>query len=81
MMKRLIGALAKIVFTDEPLAQHHRYISFSEEVFEGEDQFGIDDDNIFFYCPNGEEEIIGLMNPDSGEDFTVLSYELEWQEI
>lgn len=58
------------------------YISFGgwdEE--SGRDSFGVNDDDIFYYCDRGEVELRELMTPQLGADWYVLDYELVGGEL
>ncbi len=78
-MKTAIGATCEIEWKEEPGKTMYRYVSFAEWVDDAtEDSFGIADEEIFFYCPGGEKELMGLMG-DSPEDFKVLTYEVQWK--
>lgn len=78
-MKTAIGAYCQIEWKDKPGEVLNYYVSFGRWVDdETQDQFGVRDEEIFFFCPQGEEELKGLMG-DSPEDFTVLSYEVQWK--
>lgn len=74
-MSKAIGANAvvKWIDEDEPFGA---YFSFGAET-DDIDEFGIPDDEIFFYAGN-EEWLKELMVP-CGEDFIVLSYELVYE--
>lgn len=78
-MKTAIGAMCEIEWKDEPGNVRYYYISFGKWVDdETKDTFGVPDTEIFFFCPSGEKELMGLMG-DSPEDFKVLSYEVQWK--
>jgi hypothetical protein len=71
-----VGAQCKVAFIESPNYTHTRYISFGQYDEEKNcDEFGISDDDIFFYAFEGEKQLKQLMN-DSDMDFKVLSYEL-----
>ena len=78
-----IGATCTVQWEDELNPDNFaiNYISFSEWEDDAErDTHGVDDNTIFFYCPNGEEELKALMKRDNGEGFWVEDYELEWKD-
>lgn len=73
-----MGAWAIIKWFDSGV-EDERYFSFGSydnEISEDFDSFGQRDDRIFFYCEDGEEQLKGLMG-NNGEDFIVVSYQLE----
>lgn len=79
-MKTAIGATCKIEWKDTPGNILCYYISFGKWVDdETKDVFGVPDEQIFFFCPDGEEELKGLVGDDSPEDFKVLAYEVQWK--
>lgn len=74
-----IGAYALIKYIPEG-NEITAYFSFGEYIEDKEaDSFGIPDDKIFYYCEEGENELIQLQhrNDFSDYDFQVLDYELE----
>ena len=73
-----MGAWAIIKWFDSGV-EDERYFSFGSydnEISEDFDSLGQRDDRIFFYCEDGEEQLKGLMG-NNGEDFIVVSYQLE----
>lgn len=78
-----IGANCLIRYTD--LQDEAKvYISFSKVIEDrnGEndlDDFGIPDNQIFYYAEDGEAELIQLMNSVAG-DFVVLKYDIQYRE-
>ena len=84
-----IGAYCNILFNDGDRVDGY-YISFSEppsfededgDVIDGmTDAYGVNDDHIFYYAPNGEAELIELSKPNPRNDFQVVSYELEYDD-
>lgn len=81
-----IGAYCNILFDDGDQVDGY-YISFSEPPsFEEDenpegmaDKWGINDDYIFYYAPNGEIELKTLSQNNLNNDFKILSYELEYK--
>jgi hypothetical protein len=75
-----IGAWAIIQWNDTQ-AEDEVYISFgtwNENEWGGEfDSLGNRDDEVFFYCEGGEEELKSLVG-NNGEDFNVLSYDIDY---
>lgn len=75
-----IGAWAIIQWKDTQ-DESEVYISFGtwdENHLDGEyDSLGNRDDEVFFYCEGGEEELKSLVG-NNGEDFVVLSYDIEY---
>jgi len=75
-----IGAWAIIQWKDTQ-AEDEVYISFgtwNENEWNGEfDSLGNCDDEVFFYCEDGEEELKSLVGT-SNEDFVVLSYDIDY---
>jgi hypothetical protein len=75
-----IGAWAIIQWKDTQ-AEDEVYISFgtwNENEWNGEfDSLGNCDDEVFFYCEDGEEELKSLVG-NSNEDFVVLSYDIDY---
>jgi hypothetical protein len=84
MNKTPIGAVCNILFDDGQRVDGY-YISFSEppnfDEYDNEDvpkdAFGVPDDRIFYYTPDGEAMLIELMKDNPYNDFKILSYELE----
>lgn len=81
-----IGAYCNILFDDGDRVDGY-YISFSDvpDCDDGKldvilDQYGVNDDRIFYYAPEGEAELIELSKPNPRNDFQVLSYELEYDD-
>ena len=75
-----IGAWAIIQWYDSGI-EDEVFISFgtwNENEWGGEfDSLGNKDDEVFFYCEDGEEELKSLVG-NNGEDFNVLSYNIEY---
>jgi hypothetical protein len=75
-----IGAWAIIQWYDSGI-EDEVFISFgtwNENECGGEvDSLGNRDDEVFFYCEDGEEELKSLVG-NNGEDFNVLSYNIEY---
>jgi hypothetical protein len=75
-----IGAWAIIQWYDSGI-EDEVFISFgtwNENELGGEfDSLGNRDDEVFFYCEDGEEELKSLVG-NNGEDFNVLSYNIEY---
>jgi len=84
MNKPPIGAVCNILFDDGDRVDGY-YISFSEppdfDAYDNEDvpkdAFGVPDDKIFYYAPDGEAMLIELMKDNPRNDFKILSYKLE----
>jgi hypothetical protein len=84
MNKPPIGAVCSILFDDGDRVDGY-YISFSEppdfDAYDNEDvpkdAFGVPDDKIFYYAPDGEAMLIELMKDNPRNDFKILSYKLE----
>ena len=82
-----IGAYCNILFDDGDRVDGY-YISFSEppdfDSYDNEDvpvdAFGVHDDRIFYYTPDGEAMLIELSKPNPCNDFQVISYELEYDD-
>ena len=74
-----IGAECFISWKDNPEKDYGSvYISFGEYDEENDcDTHGRPDDTVFFYVEN-EYELIEKMIKNNGEDFIVLSYELDY---
>ena len=52
--------------------------TWNENEWNGEfDSLGNCDDEVFFYCEDGEEELKSLVGT-SNEDFVVLSYDIDY---
>jgi len=78
-MNTAIGAYCHIEWRDIPNNVRPVFISFAQGCEEeGYDEFGTPDTKIFYFCPDGEEELKRLMSKESGEDFIVHDYEVEW---
>ena len=74
MKERLIGAWCDLVYHDTPDKTIHVYFSFSGGVVEDEngieqDEYGIPDDTIFYYCHEGLDEL---------KRFTIYEPTYEW---
>ena len=86
MNKKPIGAYCNIEFDDGDQVDGY-YISFSDvpdmDAYDNEDavkdQYGVPDNRIFYYIPEGEARLIELSKDDLNNDFKILSYELEYQ--
>lgn len=80
---KAIGAdIVGVWRSDWKATPFERYISFGQHdgTDEDVDEFGISDNQIFFYAHEGEEQLKRLMSRDcDSEDFRVVSYELVWQ--
>ena len=75
-----IGAYATIKFLDDHHEVSQVYISFGQYDDETEkDSYGINDNHIFYYCDEGEEDFKSLVQ-EGAEDFIVLNYELAYRE-
>jgi hypothetical protein len=77
-----IGAYCNIEFDDGDIVDGY-YISFGTYREDHEDpdagiadNWGVPDERIFYYAPEGEAELIELMKPNKWNDFKILSYEL-----
>lgn len=86
-MKNPIGAYATIQYRDEANPIENYYFSFGDAGIDyendegqdwGNDSYGVPDTHIFYYCNDGEPELIKLMD-DGAYDFKVLSYELIYE--
>lgn len=77
-----IGAVCQIRFLDENQSRGDRYISFGQCNEETEvDEYGVSDNDIFFYAFEGESQLKKLMGEeDAIEEFVVLSYYLKYQD-
>lgn len=65
------GALANIIWRDEPGNEETVYISFGNfDEKTGLDSFGVDDEDIFYYSTPEEIENLG-----EGRDFRVVHWE------
>jgi hypothetical protein len=80
-----IGAWAIIQWKDTQ-DESEVYISFgtwNENEWNGEyDSLGNRDDEVFFYCEDGEEELKSLVGnhvDNNGQDFVVLSYDIDYK--
>lgn len=80
-MSKAIGAIVEVKHIEDTLDDvETTYISFGEYDEEtNADSYGVDDNNIYFYCDD-EEELKKLMLSWSAEDFVVLSYELVYED-
>lgn len=75
-----IGAHCKLVFKDNPENIRDRYISFGRHNENTkQDQYGINDEDIFYYAEQGEEELKLFLQEDHAE-FIVKSYTLNYPE-
>ncbi len=74
-----IGAWCDIEWLNDG-AIGFKYASFGEYDEENDaDNYGIDDEAIFYYC-DGEADIKRLMGDNGNGEFRVLSYELEYKD-
>ena len=81
MTRTLTGATATIRYNDTGETLAPVYISFGQYDEETErDTYGVNDLHIFFYCEN-EAELVDLMTESKANDFTVVGYELEYNEV
>lgn len=77
-----IGATCEVKYYDDNDADSFSiwYISFGKwEDDATHDSFDVNDELIAYYCEGGEEELKTLMVKKEGEDFWVVSYELEYK--
>lgn len=73
-----IGAQCQLAFKDDPESILDRYISFGQHnETTNKDEFGVDDNDIFFYAHEGEGQLKALMQA-GGEEFIVKSYTLKY---
>ena len=80
MTHQPIGAWAEIAWLDTPNETMTMYFSFGDYVEEYEvDSNGIRDDEIFFYCDNGESSLKSFMT-EGAESFILISYILRYNE-
>jgi hypothetical protein len=79
MANQPIGASCDIYYKDDPETVFGAYISLTEGYDEdnGTDEFGVDDDEIFFYT-DGESGLKSLMDAEGSSEFVVVSYELAY---
>ncbi len=84
-MANPIGAYCSILFKDDGQTVDGYYVSFGtyrDDDFNDNspifDNFGVSDDRIFYYAPEGEAELFELMQENPYNDFKILSYELEY---
>lgn len=77
-----IGAYVNLEFDDGERVDGY-YISFGTYREDEEDpdhgipdNWGVPDSRIFYYAPEGEEELKELMQFNKWNDFRILSYEL-----
>lgn len=79
-MKEPMGAEVIYSYDDDLSNVHipprHAYVSFGDyDEQNNVDTFGVDDDTIFYYFPDGEQELLDyISNPAS--EFVITSYEL-----
>lgn len=75
-----IGAICQVRFFDEKHPRGERYFSFGQFIEEAEmDEYGVSDNDIFFYAHEGESQIKKFMiEDDEFEEFVVLSYDLKY---
>ena len=85
-MNKPIGAFADILFNDGGSVSGY-YISFSDPASFDEttgdysnDAYGVRDDQIFYYAPDGEAELKALSQDNPNNDFKILSYQLDYKE-
>lgn len=76
--RKPIGAWCEIenIPEGDTLTAYFSFAGLNEDESALTDGAGIPDDRIFYYCDDGEAEIIELMQ--STQDFKVLSYSLEY---
>ena len=81
-----IGAYCTILFNNGDHCEGY-YVSFSEPPTYHEDQYevcndawGVPDDIIFYYAPDGVKELETLSQHNPNNDFRILSYELEYSD-
>lgn len=76
-----IGAWAEIAYLPEgdTLTAYFSFAGLNDDEEAETDGAGIPDDRIFYYCDDGEAEMLQLMH--STQEFKVLSYELEYAEV
>jgi hypothetical protein len=76
-----VGATCEVKYIDDndPDSFSVWYISFSQWVDDAtHDPFGVKDEEIAYYCPDGETELKSLMKKDNGNEFWIESYELAY---
>ena len=74
----IIGAWADVRWNDSGEVIH-RYFSFGDCPGEStHDEFGVPDENIFFYA-GSSDEFEALTAEDNGEDFVVLEETIVWE--
>lgn len=74
-MKIPIGAYCHVEWDDTPGNVHPVFISFAEDCGDEDyDAYGTQDTKIFFFCPDGEDELKNLTKEENGEDFVVRDY-------
>lgn len=81
-MTQPIGATCTIQWIESmdhsPDLSYERYLSFGEyDEEQNADEFGVPDDDIFFYC-SGVDELEDL-KVDCDLDFIVIDYKLEYE--
>lgn len=75
-----IGANVIYHYEDEPTREIASYVSFGHYNEEANiDTYGVCDDYIYFYFPNGEKELLDYIKFPSSE-FRITSYELVYSE-
>ena len=76
--QQVIGAHATVKWLDTGEVLQ-RYFSFGDIKDDAErDEYGVLDTDVFFYC-GSQEEFEALQSEESGEDFVVLGYTLEYR--
>jgi hypothetical protein len=82
-----IGANALVMFFEDSIRTEPMsvYISFGQWIDDADtDEYGVDDNYIFYYCYEGVLELEGLRlvngNTPTENDFHVVDYELVYQE-
>lgn len=70
---------AKIYWKDNPELNHTRTFAVLEAEDNLEEQeHSPDDDQIFFYVTEGEDEVTNLQKYDNGEDFVIVLRSVEY---
>ena len=84
--RKPIGAFCTILFNNGDHCNGY-YVSFSmpptyheDEYDVSNDAWGVPDVAIFYYAPDGIEELEILSKPNPNNDFRILSYELEYKD-
>ncbi|MDI1362562.1 hypothetical protein [Methylotenera sp.] len=77
--KSPIGAQVAYKYQDDPQT-YNAYVSFGQyDADLDEDEFGIPDDNIFYYFHEGEAEMKAFV--EGAFEFAILDYELVYAEV